>query len=195
VSLRPEQERARAYLAERGTALPAPRIAERVGAAFAATQALLGEVRETEARRAPGPGEWAIQEVVDHLVETHRASLDELRALLAGRRPDGGPIPAALQSAAPLAPEFADLVAELRGLHARILEVLHRAPDRPTSARAPVVMVVNARDADGVERPLHWIEELDWKAYAIVFRLHELDHAGQVKKALRALRADAGPAR
>ena len=48
-------------------------------------------------------------------------------------------------------------------------------------------MVINARDPDGQMRPLHWIEELDWKAYAIVFRLHVLDHLTQVKKTLRAM--------
>jgi hypothetical protein len=36
---------------------------------------------------------------------------------------------------------------------------------------------------------LHWIEELDWKAYAVIFRLHELDHLSQAKKTLRAARA------
>jgi hypothetical protein len=191
VSRRPEQVKAMEYLRERGTELPAPRIAERVGAAFAAMDALLAGVSEAEARRPPRPGEWAIQEVVDHLVETHRASLDELRDLLAGRRPAGGPIPAALVSAAPLALRFGDLVEELRGLHARILDVLHRAPDRPTAARAPVVMVINAREPDGSERPLSWIEEVDWKAYAIIFRLHEADHLSQIKKALAAVRPGA----
>jgi len=49
-------------------------------------------------------------------------------------------------------------------------------------------MVINVKEADGSETPLHWIEELDWKAYAIVFRLHVLDHLGQARKVLRALR-------
>jgi hypothetical protein len=49
-------------------------------------------------------------------------------------------------------------------------------------------MVVNVREPDGSERPLHWIEELDWKAYAIVFRLHVLDHLSQIKKTLAAAR-------
>ncbi len=191
MSLRPEQVRARQYLDERGTRLPAPRIAERVGAAFAATDAVLAEVTEAEAGRRALPGEWTVQEVVDHLVETHRPSLDELRDLLAGRRPPAGPIPAGLQSAEPMARRFPELVEELRGLHARILEVLSRAPDRPTAARAPVVMVINAREPDGSERPLHWVEDLDWKAYAIIFRLHEVDHLGQIKKVLAAARAAA----
>jgi len=58
-----------------------------------------------------------------------------------------------------------------------------------TDARAPVVMVINVKEADGREAPLHWIEELDWKAYAVIFRLHELDHLTQAKKTLKAARA------
>jgi hypothetical protein len=47
-------------------------------------------------------------------------------------------------------------------------------------------MVINARQADGRTEPMHWIEQCDWKACAIVFRLHELDHLGQARRALRA---------
>jgi hypothetical protein len=191
VTLRPEQIKAIEYLRERGTLLSASRIAERVGAAFQALDGVLAEISDEEARRRSPQGEWTVQDVVDHLVETHRASLDELRDLLAGRRPPGGPIPAGLQSSEPMTHRFQDLVEELRGLHLRILEVLHRAPDQLTDARAPVVMVINVRDPDGTERPLHWIEEVDWKAYAIIFRLHEVDHLNQVKKILAAGRAAA----
>jgi hypothetical protein len=37
--------------------------------------------------------------------------------------------------------------------------------------------------------PLEWIEPLDWKAYAIVFRLHTLDHLNQVRKPRRGANA------
>ena len=189
MTLRPEQVKAREYLHQRGTLLPAAEIHERVAAAFAAMEALLDGVSAAEARTRALPAEWTVREVVDHLVETHRPSLEELRDLLADRRPRGGPIPAALRSPDAMDRRFADLVAALRGVHAEILGVLASAPDRMTMARAPVVMVINAKDADGREAPLHWIEELDWKAYAVIFRLHELDHLGQAKKTLRAARA------
>jgi DinB superfamily len=189
MTLRPEQIRAQEYLHQKGTLLPAAQIHDRVGAAFAAMDALLAGVSEAEARARPIPSEWTVQEVVDHLVETHRPSLEELRDLLADRRPRGGPIPAALQSPAAMDRRYADLARSLSALHREILGVLAAAPDRPTAARAPVVMVINAREADGREVPLHWIEALDWKAYAVIFRLHELDHLGQVKKLLKAARA------
>jgi hypothetical protein len=50
-------------------------------------------------------------------------------------------------------------------------------------------MVLNVKNPDGGESPLRWIEDLDWKAYsAVIFRLHEIDHMNQAKRALKALR-------
>ena len=190
--MRPEQAKAREYLHRKGTLLAPSVIRERVSAAFEATEAFLGGVSEGEARRRPAPTEWCVQEVVDHLVETHRPSLDELRCLLRGERPAAGPIPASLQSRAPLERPWPELLAELGRLHAEILELLVRIPDDFTSsARAPVVLVINAKNADGSESPLHWVEELDWKAYAVIFRLHEIDHVNQARRALSALQKEA----
>ena len=187
MALRPEQIKAKEYMHQKGTLLPAAQVHERVGAAFAAMETLLDGVGEAEARARTLPGEWTVQEVVDHLVETHRPSLDELRDLLENRRPAGGPVPASLQSADPMGRRYGDLVGDLKAVHAAILRVLSGAPDRLTEARAPLVMVINAKEADGGEAPLHWIEELDWKAYAVTaFRLHELDHLNQIKKTLKA---------
>jgi len=185
---RPEQVKAREYLDAKGSRLPVAQIRERVAAAFAAIEGALAGVSEADARRRPLSGEWTVHEVVDHLVETHRPSIRELRDLLAGRRPAREPIPAGLQSRAPMDRQWAELLGQLSALHAETLAVLEGAAEElVTDARAPVVMVINARDPDGQMRPLHWIEELDWKAYAIVFRLHVLDHLTQVKKTLRAM--------
>jgi hypothetical protein len=190
VTFRPEQIKAKEYFHQKGTALSSAQIHERVGAAFAALETFLEGVSEEEARARPLPAEWTIQEVVDHLVETHRPSLRELRDLLDDRRPAGGPIPASLQSADAMGRCFVDLLGDLRAVHAEVLGVLSAAPDRMTAARAPLIMVINVREPDGREAPLHWIEELDWKAYAVTaFRLHELDHLNQAKKTLKAARA------
>jgi len=121
-------------------------------------------------------------------VETHRSSVVELREILENRRPTDGPIPAALQSANPMARPWADLLNDLKRVQTEVAAALAAAPDVSTDARAPVVMVINVKEADGCETPLHWIEELDWKAYAIVFRLHVLDHLGQARKLLHAVR-------
>jgi len=190
MTLRPEQIRARDYFHHKGTLLPAEQIHERVAAAFAATETFFESVSDDEARARAIAGEWTIHEVVDHLIETHRPSLDELRDLLHGRGPAGGPIPASLQSADPMARPFRALLADLAKIHADVLDLLSGAPERMTDARAAIIMVVNVKEPDGREAPLHWIEELDWKAYAVTaFRLHELDHLNQSKKTLKAARA------
>lgn len=190
--MRPEQIKAREYLHQKGTLLAPTVVHERVRAAFLATEEFLDGIAETEARCRPAPGEWSVQEIADHLVETHRPSLHELQSLLRGERPSGGPIPASLQSPAPLERRWSQLVEGLKRLHAEVLALLANVPDDFVSkARAPAVLVVNAKSPDGSEGPLHWVEELDWKAYAVVFRLHEVDHLGQAKRALKAVRGEA----
>lgn len=189
--MRPEQEKAREYLYRKGTLLALREIQERVRAAFAATEEFLDSVSGADGRVRPAPGEWCVQEIVDHLVETHRPSVEELRFLLRGERPVGGPIPASLQSEAPLARPWSALVEDLKQLHAEVLGILAGIPDDFVSkARAPLVMVVNAKNADGSESPIEWIEDLDWKAYAVIFRLHEIDHLNQAKRALTAARRE-----
>ncbi|HBH02732.1 MAG: hypothetical protein A2W08_18845 [Candidatus Rokubacteria bacterium RBG_16_73_20] len=181
------QARAREYLRAKGTLVAAPVVRARIADAFAALDAFLTQVDAAQAARATIPGEWSVQEIVDHLVETHRPGLDELRCLLAGRRPPGEAIPAGLQSKAPLLRPWPWLLRELRQVHGDILAALDGAPaDLATEARAPLVMVVNVQDAEGRSVPVHWVEDLDWKAYAIVWRLHVVDHLNQAKKVLAA---------
>ena len=188
MSLLPEQVKAREYLDQQGSRRSAGQIAERVVASFTAIEEFLDDVSETEARAHGIRGEWSIQEVVDHLVVTHEPSIVELRELLANESPANGPIPAALQSPDPSARSWPDLRAALKRVQAEAAEVLRNAPDRPTDARAPVVMVINVKREGGSLEPVHWIETLDWKAYGIIFRLHVLDHLNQAKKVLRAVR-------
>ena len=188
VTLRPEQVKAKEYLHAKGTRLAAAQVHERVVAGFAALESFLDDVTEAEARVRALPGEWTIHEVVDHIVESHRPGLEELRDLVGGKRPKDGPIPAGLQSRDSLARPWLELVGELKRIHAEISSTLGAAPDSLTDARAPLVMVINVKEPDGRETPLHWIEELDWKAYAITFRLHALDHLSLARKVLKAVR-------
>jgi len=180
--------KAREYFRTRGTLASAASIHERVADAFGALGAFIEPISAATAARVGIPGEWTIQEIVDHLVETHRPGLDELWCLLAGRRPPGDPIPAGLQSKAPLQRPWPWLRAELARVHGDILRALASAPAGfVTDARAPIVMVVNVPDGHGRLVPLHWVEDLDWKAYAIVWRLHVIDHLKQAKKTYAAL--------
>jgi DinB superfamily len=180
--------KAREYFKTKGTLTPAQAIQERIADAFGALESFLEPISTATAARTGIPGEWTIHEIVDHLVETHRPGLDELWCLLAGRRPPGEPIPASLQSKSPLHRPWPWLRSELDRIHAEILRTLAAVPrDFATDARAPIVMVVNVPDARGQIVPLHWVEDLDWKAYAIVWRLHVIDHLKQAKKVHGAL--------
>ena len=182
------KEKARDYFKTKGTLVAASAIHERIGDAFDALETFLEPISAATAARVGIPGEWTIQEIVDHLVETHRPGLDELWCVLAGRRPPGEPIPARLQSKAPLQRPWPWLLAELARVHGDILRTLAAVPpDFATDARAPIVMVVNVPDEPGKIVPLHWVEDLDWKAYAIVWRLHVIDHLKQAKKVHAAL--------
>src|SRR5262249_48885899 len=188
MSLLPEQVKAREYLDQQGSRRSAGQIAERVVASFTAIEEFLDDVSETEARAHSIPGEWSIREVWAPLVAPPEPSTAELRDPLANESPAKGPIPAALQSPDPSARPWPDLRAALKRVQAEAAEVLRAAPDRPTDARAPVVMGINVKREDGSLQPAHWIEKLDWKAYGIIFRLHVLDHLNQAKKVLRAVR-------
>ena len=183
---RQAKEKAREYFRTKATPLPVSEVRARIAEPLRACDELVTPLSAAQAARATLPGEWTVHEIVDHLVETHGPSLEELRDLLAGRRPPGEPIPAGLQSRDPLARPWPELLTQLKRLQAEVVATLGAAPDSLTEARAPVVMVINVKEADGREAPLHWIEELDWKAYAIIFRLHVLDHLGQARKILRA---------
>jgi DinB family protein len=180
------QARARAYFASQAALTPRE-IRERIDAAFAALDAVLSVVTAERAGRQSAPDEWSVQEIVDHLLETYRPGVDELRCVLAGRRPPGEPIPPALQSKAPRLRPWPWLLDELRRAQRDAVELIDAvSPDFVTEARVPIVMVVNVPDGSG--RALHWVEDLDWKAYAMVsWRLHAIDHMKQARKTLAAL--------
>jgi hypothetical protein len=182
------QERARAYFASK-TALTPEEIRAQVVAAFDALDGVLTPIPAERAGRRPAPEQWSVQEIVDHLLETYRPGVDELRCVLAGQRPPGEPIPAALQSKAPLLRPWSWLLDELRRTHRDVVELIGTVkPDFVTEARVPIVMVVNVSDDDIPPRALHWVEDLDWKAYALVsWRLHAIDHMKQARKVLTAL--------
>jgi len=180
--------RTREYLQTNGTLVPAATLRRRVSQSFETLDKVLrGADAATAARRA-WPHEWSVQEIADHVLETHRPSLHELRDLLAGRRPAGPPVPASLQSAAPLARPWPALLDEMHEVHAAIVAALAAAPDDlPTDMRARVVVVINVVATDGATVPLVWEDEIDWKSYAIFLRLHAVDHFSQAKKVLAAL--------
>lgn len=167
------------YLRRAGTQAPVADLRRKVAETFRELDELVAGIPEEVVRVRPRPGRWCVQEVVDHLILSHRPAGDELAGLLQGRAPEGDPIPAHLQSPDAMEKEWPALVREMGAVHGRMASLAAEAPeDTPLQARAPVVMVI-----DGME----WIEELDWKAYAMGIRAHALGHAGQIRAILAEL--------
>jgi len=175
------RDRALAYFESKASLSPSA-VAEQVSAAFQSLESVLAEVDAARAAVRARPDEWSAQEVLDHLVETFRPGVDELRCVLAGQPPPGEPIPAALRSKAPTLRPWPWLLDEVARTKRDVLDLVGGvAPGFATGARVPIVMVVNIPDA----APLSWVEDLEWKAYTIVsWRLHTIDHLKQIKKAL-----------
>lgn len=175
----PEQTRAVEYLRRKGTEAPVADVRSKVADAFRELDELVAGIPEEVVRTRPRPGRWCVQEVVDHLIESHRPAGDELAGLLQGRAPAGDPIPAHLQSPDAMEKDWPALVREMSAVHRRFAAlVAGAAEDTPLNAKAPLVMVIDGRE---------WIEDLDWKAYAMAFRAHALGHANQIRKVLEEL--------
>ena len=182
----PEQLKALAYAQKRGTEAPVDSIRSRVAGTYSELSALVEAVPAEVARERRSTSGWSVQEVVDHLVESDRLAVDQLRRLLAGESVDE-PIPASLQSAQPLERDWPTLLRELRAVHQDVLALLAAATDDlPLTATAPVVMVVKCAGSDGTLRPVSWLERFDWKAYSILLHAHNREHMAQVQRILGA---------
>jgi hypothetical protein len=181
------REQMQTYLASKRMLKPSE-VCEQIVASLDALDAVLAKATADQAAARPAPGEWSAAEVVDHLIETHRPAVDELRCVLAGQQPPGPPVAASLQSKAPRLRPWPWLLDEIRRVHRDVVDLIAALPpDFDTDARVPTVLVVNATDPDGTFRTVEWIEDIDWKAYAFaLWRLHVIDHMKQARKALAA---------
>lgn len=176
MDLRPEQIQALDYLRRRGTEASIERLREHVASAFRDIEALLGSVPPGLRALRPAPSRWSVQEIVDHLVESHRPAVEQLREMVSGRRPETGAIPAHLQSKAPLDRSWEDLVGDLHRVHRALLDLLDKASDEVSlDVTAPVVMVIQS---------VEWVHELDWKAYVQAYRGHTAQHRAQIVRTL-----------
>jgi hypothetical protein len=186
----PGQERQKAidYLTVRAEAMPGEQVVARFRAAVAEFEAAVDGLDEAEARAAAIPGEWTAAQVVDHLAQTTARNVDELRHLLAGRRPPAPPVYEGLISGAAHRVPWDELRAELAEANADFGALLSRAALQEPKPGVTVrtILVINRTLADGAVAPEHFDAELGWKGYALTARLHLLDHRTQVRKLLRA---------
>ena len=192
---RPERARMVEYLESRAAALTPAQIRARIRAAGAELESTLAGVTEAEARRHPAAGGWNIAEVVDHVAQTTIRGADELRHLLSGRRPPGPPVYDALVSgAAAWAPweELQDGLSSANDAFDAVLATAGadgaareeaRADQGPASSQptARAILVAPRTLSDGRIVSDVFSAELGWKAYALVQRLHLLDHRNQIR--------------
>lgn len=175
----PERARMLDHLRTRAAALGPAGIRARFRAAAAEFEAMLAEVPEAEARRPPRAGGWSIAQVADHLAQSMIRSADELRQLLAGRRPPAPPVYDGLVSGAAGWAPWAELLGGVRSADAEFDALLEAAveSDPPAAAAVRAILVVNRADGE----PDVFAVELPWKEYVLVQRLHLLDHRSQVR--------------
>lgn len=178
------------HLRSRAATLGVAGIRERVRSASRELESVIAPVSEVEARLRPIAGKWTIAEVVDHIAQTQIRGAEELRHLLAGRRPPGPPVYEALRSGAAQWAPWAELVEGLRSANEELIALLDSAPESKPAPDAPgvrTILVVNRALPDGQITPQIFITDLDWREYALLQRLHLLDHRTQVKKLVAAL--------
>jgi DinB superfamily len=190
-----QAERARLldYIRTRAAALDAPRLRARVSSAATELAAALAGLAERDARSVVRPGEWTVAQVVDHVAQSTVRAAEELRHLRAGRRPPGPPVYEALLSGAAHRVPWMELVEGLREASAAVDATLAGAeppgPGDPSAVTAPAVLVVSAPEAG--DAPDIFAAELTWQEYALVQRLHFLDHRAQIRALRAALAASA----
>ena len=183
--LAPESLRMLDYLRTRSSEMSAMAIRSRIHAAAEELENAIAAVSASEARLRPFAGKWTIAEVVDHISQTQVRGAEELRHLLAGRRPPLPPVYEALRSGAGQWAPWELLVEELHQANRAMIEVLEAASDHPSDGNAPTVrtvMVALRKLENTSTEPQIFFVELTWKEYALLQRLHLLDHRRQVKE-------------
>ena len=172
-----------AYLRARPGKLGAAGIRERVRAAAQELENAVAAAPEARVRERPFADKWNIAEVVDHIAQTQIRAAEELRHLMAGRRPPGPPVYEGLRSAASAWAPWRDLVDGLRSANRELVEQLESPPaDKADEPTARTVLVVSRTLPDGRVTPQVFVAELGWKEYALVQRVHLLEHRNQIKK-------------
>ena len=182
--LAPESIRMLEYLRTRSQEMSAIAIREKIRKAAEELESALESVTAAQARLHPVAGKWSIAEVADHIALTQIRGTEELRHLLAGRRPPHPPVYEALRSGAGQWAPWNLLVEELHAANRAMVEVFDGAEDSVSSGVPTVrtVMVALRKIEEERTEPQIYFAELNWKEYALLQRLHLLDHRTQVKK-------------
>ena len=179
--LAPESIRMLEYLETRAAELTAAAIQARIQTAAQDLEKAIESVSASEARLRPIAGKWTIAEVVDHIAQTQVRGAEELRHLLAGRRPPLPPVYEAIRSGAGQWAPWDLLVSDLRDANRSMVDLLAGASDGENPTTVRTVGVALRKLEDGRTEPQIFFAELFWKEYALLQRLHLLDHRRQIK--------------
>jgi hypothetical protein len=187
--LAPESLQMVEYLRRRSGELTPRAVAGRLAAAASELEDAIARAAPEQARLRAIPGKWNLAEIVDHIAQTQVRGAEELRHLLAGRRPPLPPVYEALRSGAAAWAPWETLVAGLHDANRSMVELLLQVPDDAPDGTVTVctVMVALRKRDDGTAGPQIWFAELRWKEYALLQRLHLLDHRTQVRNLLARL--------
>jgi len=160
-----EQQRIRSYLASQGAKLAPAEIVEKVQAAMAELRQAAAAVPAARFGERPAPEEWSANEVMAHVVAAGAYFGGGIVSILDGQPSPGRPTGRGNENA-PLRPAEA------------WWEMLAR--DRAALFERALAADSDAALDQTIEHPM--FGPLDWRATLLFMRLHDLDHAGQLRK-------------
>jgi hypothetical protein len=172
-----EERRIKSYLTTQAAKLPPAAIVEKVQAAMGDLRSAAAAIPPARFAERPGPDEWSADEVMAHVVAAGRHFGGGIAAILDDRPPPsrGEDDSAARASARSAEAWWERLAADRAALFTRVLGAdPSHAPDR------------------SIEHGM--FGALTWREALLFLRLHDLDHAGQLRKIAAAFGAAGGSA-
>lgn len=163
-----EQRRIQSYLRAQAARLSPPELVARVRAAMAELRAAAESVPPARFHERPAAGEWSAGEVLAHVVRAGALFAERVRRVLDGEPP--APAPPAEE--APPRRTLDEWWAELERDRAAFFERVLRADP----AEHPEAVI-----------PHPMFGPLSWRETVLFTRLHDLDHAGQLRQIAAAL--------
>lgn len=167
-----EQQRIRGYLQAQAAKLSIPELMDKVRADSEQLRAAAEAAMAVDPTRRPSAGDWSVNEVLRHLHESSgRVNAGILAAALDGAQP--GAVADRIERADDVRPplEWVRLLREER--------------------EAAFARLEGVRGDEHLE--IRWdhpfFGDLNWREWLLFLRLHDLDHAGQVRQIVAAIGA------
>lgn len=159
-----EERRIRSYLTAQGAKLAPAAIVEKVKAAMAELAAAAATVPKARFGERPAPGEWSANEVMAHVLAAHAYFGGGIASILEDRPP----------------PQGEDRDVEAAPL--RSAETWSEMLRRERTALFERVLAVDP--GERLDRTIDYgaFGSLNWREILLFLRVHDLDHAGQLRR-------------